>query len=242
MLNIVIVDDEMELVDYLVEALEKICIDLGFEADISDFSNKYDFICSSNSNQNIDIVFLDIQFGDENNSDGIDIAEFIRNDLHNYNSEIVYISSHKEYALRLFDTDPLNFLIKPLTYESIYNVMKRFLSKHKTSYAKFTYTFNKRKYSLYIKDIIYIHSEGRKIVAHLTDETERVFYGKLNILHKELKEHQFLLIHKSFLVNYRYIEKFLPKSVVMFNGIELPISQSQRENVNKAQMQLEYKR
>lgn len=242
MLNIVVVDDENELVDYLVDVLEQICIDLGIEADISDFSSKCDFSCSVNSSQKFDIVFLDIQFGHEKNSDGIDIAEFIRNDLHNYNAEIVYISSHKEYALRLFDTDPLNFLIKPLTYDSVYNVMSRFLSKHKTEYAKFTYTFNKRKYSLYIKDIIYIHSEGRKIVVHLTDEMDRIFYGKLNILNKELKDHQFLLIHKSFLVNYRYIEKFLPKSVILFNGVELPISQAQREYVNKAQMKLKYER
>lgn len=42
-------------------------------------------------------------------------------------TQIVYISGKSEYALELFDINPLNFLVKPLNYEKIEKVINKYL-------------------------------------------------------------------------------------------------------------------
>ena len=44
---------------------------------------------------------------------GIELAERIRNELHNDYMQIVYVSSKQSYAMELFESHPLHFLVKP---------------------------------------------------------------------------------------------------------------------------------
>ena len=48
---------------------------------------------------------------------GIEAGDYIRNYLDNKQVQIVYISENSSYALELFQTQPLNFLIKPIVQE-----------------------------------------------------------------------------------------------------------------------------
>lgn len=57
----------------------------------------------------IDILFLDIELL---HMTGIEVANFIRNRLENRKMQIVYISEKQSYALALFKTQPLDFLVK----------------------------------------------------------------------------------------------------------------------------------
>lgn len=63
-----------------------------------------------------DIVFLDIEL---NTTTGIDIAHSIRDEMDNEAMQIIYISSKQQYAMDLFKTRPMDFLIKPLSEEAI---------------------------------------------------------------------------------------------------------------------------
>lgn len=69
-----------------------------------------------------DILFLDIELGDMN---GIDLAKYLRNEFPNL--IIVYITNHPDYVFSCFETEPLNFLRKPIdkaefnkTFQRIY--------------------------------------------------------------------------------------------------------------------------
>ncbi len=59
----------------------------------------------------VDLLFLDIELGAMS---GIELAEIIRNELHNDYMQIVYVSSKQSYAMELFESHPLHFLVKPL--------------------------------------------------------------------------------------------------------------------------------
>lgn len=63
-----------------------------------------------------DILFLDIELFSMN---GIDAAEFIRNKLDNRQMQIIYISGKDTYAKQLFKTQPMDFLVKPISDKDI---------------------------------------------------------------------------------------------------------------------------
>ena len=63
-----------------------------------------------------DIIFLDIEL---ESITGIEVGHYIREELHNDDSQIIYISSFTKYALELFQVRPMDFLIKPVKKERI---------------------------------------------------------------------------------------------------------------------------
>lgn len=54
----------------------------------------------------VDLLFLDIELVQNN---GIAVGNFIRNELEDMQTRIVYISSKESYAMQLFKVQPLDF-------------------------------------------------------------------------------------------------------------------------------------
>ena len=63
-----------------------------------------------------DLLFLDIGLRSMN---GISVAEVIREKMGNEEMLIVYISGRQEYAMQLFKTRPMDFLVKPVSREEL---------------------------------------------------------------------------------------------------------------------------
>ena len=89
----------------------------------------------------------------------------------------------------------------------------------------FTYYCRPEYVSTPLTNILYFTSEGRRI--HLVSTNYRnSFYHKLDDV-EQLLQHKschFIRIHKSFLVNVRYISDFSRKSLLLQNGETLKIS------------------
>ena len=64
----------------------------------------------------LDILFLDIELY---KLSGIDLGHFIRYELDNMGMQLIYISGKSSYAMQLFKTQPLEFLVKPITFEQM---------------------------------------------------------------------------------------------------------------------------
>ena len=80
-------------------------------------------LCAFLKNETIlDILFLDIELI---STDGIKVGRFIRDELENLETVIIYISSKSNYAMSLFRIQPFDFLIKPLNQNMIDDVMER---------------------------------------------------------------------------------------------------------------------
>ena len=70
-------------------------------------------------------------------------------------------------------------------------------------------------------DIYYIESSNRKIIVSMRDE-EIECYGKISEMEEELRE-GFFRIHKGYLVNMKYVERYSRTEVQMKNGKRLLI-------------------
>lgn len=87
-----------------------------------------------------------------------------------------------------------------------------------------------------IKDILYFESAGKKVKIVLRNELKE-FYGKLSQIEKQLGNHDFLSIHKSYLINYAHVIEYQYDHMQMSNKVILPISQINRKAVRNKIMQ-----
>lgn len=235
MYNIAIVDDD-EIVCSQIEAL---LINYRQENNIAlethVFSSGEDFCQSLDKGLEIDLIFLDIQLFELS---GIEVGKKIREQLNNYLTEIIFISAKEEYAMELFEIHPFNFLIKPLSGEKIIKNLELSLRIGNDNANYFLYRTGKDSKKVAAENIQYFESIKHKVIIHTTEGCDE-FYGRLDEIYKQLKDTGFLFIHKSYLVNYKYINSFSYKAVGLKSGIELPISQARRKEIREKILDIE---
>lgn len=232
---IAICDDEKgigaELENFLMEILVK--FNVKFEIDVY-FTGEE--LCNKMENgAHYNLVFLDIEFT-KNAINGVEAGRFIREVHHNNMVSIVYISWEMKHAMKLFDIRPLHFLIKPLNYGKIEQVVKTYLEISRTSLGDFTYKIGHDIFKVQIKDIVYLESAKRKLILHLADGRQEEFYGTLKDIYQEqLQMFDFLFIHASYAVNYDYITSIKYNELFLINDVKsLPISQHKKKEVREA--------
>lgn len=186
-------------------------------------------LCDFLKRENIlDMLFLDIELI---STDGIKIGSFIREELENIETTIVYISSKSSYAMNLFRTQPLDFLVKPLLPKVINDVMDRSINLYERKNQLFEYYSKGYYFKVPYKDIIYFYSQNKKINIVFKEE-ELQFNGKLKNI-ASIVPHNFILIHQSYLVNSDFIVECSYELIKMKNGALLNISQPYRKTVRE---------
>lgn len=179
----------------------------------------------------IDLLFLDIELV---STSGIQIGKRIRNKLENPDISIAYISSKSSYALELFKIHPIDFLIKPVSAQDIWDTIDEALRLYHRGNTVFEYKANGYSCRLPHKYIIYFYSENKKINMVTKDSTVQ-FTGKIKDIIVILPE-CFIQIHQSYIINMNYISECSYETVKMSGGVELNISQPYRKMVRKSIM------
>jgi len=180
------------------------------------------------------LIFLDIEFA-QNAINGVEVGRLIRETYRNDLTSIVYISWEMKYSMQLFDIRPLNFLIKPLDYVKVDQIILTYLRIAGLWTGEFSYKIGHNTHKVQIKDIIYLQSDKRKLFLHLADGRKEEFYGMLKeVYQKQLQRFDFIFIHASCVVNYDYIAVAKYDEMILIDGTTLPISQPKRKEVKEA--------
>ena len=231
MVNIAICDDNK----IFCSSLEKILSNYNkFDINIQIFNQSKLFCNHIKEYFNFDIIFLDIEFT-QNDFNGVQVGNFIRNELHNNKVQIVYISANEEYSLQLFEFRPMNFLIKPITEEKVFKILDTFAKiNDKHLYVEyFEFECNSEINRIPIDDIMYFYSNKHSIGLRTHDNTNYLMYGKLNDIQSNLLFKDFVSIHKSFFINLDYVLKYSYTEIQMQNKEILPISRANRKDVHQ---------
>lgn len=235
MLNIAICDDERKIGSELESILIEVFGKLNTEVEIDVFFNGNELCRYMEAGAHYDLIFLDIEFA-KNEINGIEAGRFIRDACQNNAASIVYISWEKKYSMQLFDIRPLNFLIKPLEYDKIEEVIRTYLKIAGLWSGVFTYKAGHEFFKIPIKDIVYLESSDRKLILHIADGRKEEFYGSLKEVYEEqLKKFDFLFIHASYVVNYDYVTSMKYNQLLLTgSAAPLPISQNKRNDVRES--------
>ena len=165
-----------------------------------------------------DVLFLDILMP---RIDGISLARELRE--FDEDMLIVFITSKIEYMQTGYEVRAFRYLLKDQIDEGlpkIWNDITKELLDRQDAY--FTFEFERRTYRFPIRDILYFESNLRRIVVHTKASENAALYGKLDDL--SVKYSSFIRVHKSYLINRRYIRMISAGTVVLSNGEVLPVS------------------
>lgn len=184
-----------------------------------------------------DLIFLDIELGGKIN--GVEIGHIIRDEMDDYITQIVYISSKNNYDRQLFDVQPLHFLQKPIDVSKLLNDIKLAIKISGKENKIFEFKNLRNTVKVPYKDILYFESKGREI-SLVSCKMQYTFYDNIQELSKVLPDF-FIYPHRSYLVNYELIACFKYEELIMSNGDIIPISRSKRKEIRKLQMMFERK-
>ena len=104
----------------------------------------------------LDILYLDIELF---KMTGIEIGSYIRNELDNMGLQIIYISGKSSYALQLFKTQPMDFLVKPIGQEQIDHTIETAVKIINRKRERFEFQQGKDYYYVQQGEIIYFESK-----------------------------------------------------------------------------------
>jgi DNA-binding LytR/AlgR family response regulator len=234
MVMVAICDDDILTGSQLEHVLVDIFHKLQVKHEIEVFFSGEALCRHMEADSHYDLIFLDIEFA-EHEINGVEAGRLIREAHQNELVSIVYISRVKNYAFRLFEARPLNFLIKPLEYGEVEKTVRTYLKIAGLWSGEFSYNVGRSMFKTKVKDILYLESCNKKLILRFADGRTAEFYGSLKDVYLEqLKKFDFLFIHASYAVNFdhisaiRYNQLFLADSAT-----PLPISQGRRNEVRE---------
>lgn len=181
-----------------------------------------------------DLVFLDIEL--ESNLTGLEVAKQLQNQLPDI--ILVFVSSYTKYISSALHLRTFQFLLKPVDDSLFQEEFERCINQYRGEHNLFHIYQDGEVIDIEMRDIIYIGSNKRKLLVY--DRRGKVYemYGKISEQEERLAIHHFIRVHKSFIVNFRYIKK-IKSEMVWLSGtgegdpIILPVSRRCKEEAQK---------
>lgn len=227
MINIAIVDDEKEQLNTIREKTqawfdsnEKVCGISVFD-DPKLFRESY-------TPSRYDLIFLDIDMKPVN---GMSIAKHIRKT--GDPTTIVFITNLARFALKGYEVQAFDFIVKPVVDNVFYYKMNRIVSFCERN-QKNMIPIRLSEKTLYVDEceIYYVECLNHYLVYH----TARGNFTEWNTLKKvmeSLSKTRFALCNRGYLVNLSYVDALKLNSVVV-HGEELLISRSRKKEFFEA--------
>ena len=222
-LNCLVVDDEPFSIEIIRNYIEKVP-GLFFKAKCGNAIDALRFI----QEHSVDVVFLDINMPEVT---GIQMVKSMTDP-----PLIVFVTAYPEYAIKGFDLDAVDYLLKPFSFDRFMKAVEKVYSRIGVEQLEndvpdgfIMVRADKRDYKLKLADILFIQSKGDylKIVtsgrSYLIHETMQNIMGVL-------PENQFVRIHKSYIVSVHKI-KYLEGTQLFLETISIPIGKVYREGL-----------
>ncbi len=217
-INCIIVEDEPLALKRTKEYVSKV----SYLNLLSYFSNAFDAIGFLKTNT-VDLIFLDIEM------DGFTGIEFIES--LSSKVQIIITTAYDKYALKGFELNVTDYLLKPFRFERFMNAVERvydIIDKEKKENKDFI--FIKTEYRLEripLSDIFLIQGMGD--YRNIQTESKKILtLQTFTDLEKELTGSKFCRVHKSYIISIDKIISIERNRIKILNTL-IPISNQYKE-------------
>lgn len=215
-MRIAVCDDEELFRIEFKTILDKVLVNSEYDIDtFSGGSSLYEAFLKNP----FDLVFLDIEMP---GIDGITLAKRLR--AVSENVQIVFLTSHIEYALEGYEVNALRYLVKPVDMNKLSEVLK-YIQDKKNNSRQIMIKQEGEDIVIDISDVIYMESMDKN-VRIVTSKSEYITRYNISDYEEELKNSGFLRIHRGYLISLSKVKKIVKNDVVMDGDISLPVSRS----------------
>jgi two-component system LytT family response regulator len=239
MKKILIVDDEKMARD----RIKRFLTSLANEIFISEAENAQEALEKIKNNKP-DIIFLDIQMPVMT---GFDLLYQIED----RNFQIIFQTAYDEFAVKAFEVNACDYLLKPFTEDRLLTAMKKAfnLLEQKTNIQKLEKHLEASKIYLNtvisksgiatrllkVSEIMAFKSEDHYTFA-ITEKGEYIIENSLSWLEEKLDPNLFVRCHRSNLVQMEHVDKIGSTDnslLYLKNGTELPLSRESRKKLKE---------
>jgi DNA-binding LytR/AlgR family response regulator len=197
---------------------------------VAEYNNGMEAYKNVEQNQ-IDLIFLDVEMPILN---GFEFIESLSNI-----PQIILITGKPDYALKAFDYNVTDYLLKPITKSRFISAVKKALFKENnntTSRADEAHIYvnsNLKKVKVIISEIKWIEGLGDYIKLVTIDNSNILVLSTMKAFIEKLPQDKFLRIHKSYIVNLDKVEKFSSAHVEV-SGQQIPLSRYKKLQLEEA--------
>lgn len=202
----IIVDDERLARMELKKLLEKHS-DVSVVAECADYEDAVQKI----NDLGPDLVFMDIQLPGKN---GFDIIQNI-----SVNPEVIFVTAHDEFAIKAFEANALDYLLKPVDPERLADALQKIRQKvlqpenfDREKILADDYIFIKdgdRCWFIKSREIRLIESDGNYVRIYFGNQ-KPILLRSMNSLEEKLDPKIFFRASRKHIINFEFIESVFP--------------------------------
>ena len=244
MIKALLVDDEVNNLENLQFLLQHDCEGIEVVGKAKNAGQARDWL----ANHTADVIFLDINMPGEN---GFQLLS----SLVTQNFKVVFVTAYDEYAIQAIKASALDYILKPVNIDELKTAVEKVrhslsnpvaVEQNQRLMEHFLQTVNKKKPPekialpqlggisfIEVDDIVSLQADGNYTIIHLNSMQKLVITKTLKDFEELLDQTQFARIHKSYIVNLKYIKEYSTTDggvVKMTDGNQWSISRRQLES------------
>jgi DNA-binding LytR/AlgR family response regulator len=226
-MNCIIVDDDKlscKLIEGFVSKFSSLTL-IGIFSDSVSARNEL------SKRKDIDLIFLDVEMPELNGFDFIGSLEYPPN--------IIIVSATQEYALKAFDFNVVDFLLKPVSYARFCKAIDktiRYFTRKESVNSGDQEIFIKKGSSLVklkLKDIVYVEALENYVTVNTREEKYTIHFT-MKAIESQLPSTLFTRVHRSFIINKSMIQAIKENSLDLSVGDiikSIPVGKSFRDTL-----------
>jgi two-component system LytT family response regulator len=185
-----------------------------------------------------DLVFLDIQMP---KLSGLELLELVEN-----NPQIIFTTAYDEYAVKAFELNAVDYLLKPFSQERFDKALKRIREDDSTNNENINGLIDNLQDNsdtlervvikngseidiILTKDIVFIEANDDYVFIH-TEKGKHIKHGTMKSYEARLDSQEFFRIHRSYIVQIGRIKKI---SLYEKNSYKLTLTTGQSLNISR---------
>ncbi|RAK62364.1 LytR/AlgR family response regulator transcription factor [Hymenobacter edaphi] len=187
----------------------------------------------------VDVVFLDVQMPDLS---GVQVLRQLEGD--GPWPLVVFVTAYDQYTLQAFETHAVDYLLKPLDEERFHECLahlRRLLAQRRPHPAPPAEQLLVKQpghyYFVAAEQVQYLEARGNYVTLH-ADGRQHQLRATLGQLENRLDPNSFLRVHRSLVVNTRYLKDLRPWTrgeylLTLQDGTHLTSSRGYAENIQR---------
>ena len=170
-----------------------------------------------------DLIFLDINFK------GVSSFEILKNIPKE--TKIIFVTAYSEHAIEAIRKNAFDYILKPVKEQELANCLDRFFTLQQSLPPFNHLQIREKGFTKWVKTSEISHIRGQGPYSVIFSSEQITVAKTLKTLMIELGD-DFVRIHKSFLVNKKFVKAFQRNQLILTNLTCLPISRTGLKNLD----------
>lgn len=183
------------------------------------------------NNKAVDLIFLDINMPKLSGFDLLKTMQQI--------PKVIVTSAYEEFALEGYELNISDYLLKPFSFARFLKAINKVMDYQKSTLipspeekqGSFFLKADKKIHQIHADDILFIEANGNYTKVFLAEEMI-MCHEKISSLEKILPTHNFIRVHKSFIVAAKKI-KMIEGNRIVIREHYVPIGQTYKHNLKQ---------